>query len=377
MSNIIYKNLISPLGFSLKESFAEICAGKSGLRVNENLSFKEKTFTAVVDEQQLDEAFAEESIPKKYSKLEKLSILLIKQALEVTAVDPTSDRTLLIYATTKGNISLADPRYKYVSQERLLLSNFKSVIQKYFGFKRAPIIVSSACVSGTQAIILANHFVRRGLYDNVLVVGGDIVSYFTLSGFHNLNALSKYRCRPFDKYRDGINIGECCAIIVLSCHSKDGMPYSVLSGASTSDAHHLVAPSREGVGLTMAIKRCLAKQPNIPVDFISAHGTATRYNDEMEALSIYNNGLANVPTFSAKGYFGHTLGAAGVLETVISLQAIDSEVLIPSLGYTESGVSCSINVTSQLKRMKIKSFLKTSSGFGGVNAALLIGTSNG
>lgn len=373
MSNITYKNLISPLGITLSENFEAICNGKSGLKPHSTPLFYGDTYTSNIEESFIDSQFSKYDCPEEYSKLEKLSILAIQDIVDNTEINVKSSRILLIYSTTKGNINLIDCKNKRIPQKRIYLSEFKNIIKNYFGFINDPILVSNACVSGSQAILLADTLLKTNKYDDILVVGGDLVSRFTLSGFTAINAISKELCKPFDKKRDGINIGECCASLVLSKETKNKKTFAVLtSGSSTVDAHHIVAPSRLGVGLTNAIKRCLKEQDKTKIDFISTHGTATVYNDEMEALSIMNNGLQEVPSYSLKGYFGHTLGASGILEVVISIEAMEKGYLIPSKGFDTLGVSYPINIIQKLVKQESNCFLKTASGFGGVNTTLLI-----
>lgn len=375
-AHIIYKNLISPLGFSLTQSFLEMRNGKSGIAYHENIPFVEGgLYAAIINETLIDTVFSKYGNPKGYTKLEKLSIISIQQAIDETFVDVNSKKTLLIYATTKGNAEVQpiDDTNKTKVPNQFLLLEFVNVLEHYFKFENTPVILSNACVSGTQAIILAAQFVESGVYDDVIVVGGDSVSSFTLTGFKALNALSDSRCQPFDKNRKGINLGECCACLIISnCKDRNKNYSKVLRGSSTLDAHHIVAPSKHGTGLTKAIENCISTL-STPIDFIAAHGTATIYNDEMEALALVNNGLNDVPVFSIKGYFGHTLGAAGILETLIALKCLETQLVIPSLGFAENGVSHDIYVTKELLHKKSKTFLKTASGFGGVNSAIVIG----
>ncbi|MDC3388621.1 beta-ketoacyl synthase [Flavobacteriaceae bacterium] len=369
-SYVLYTDLISPLGFSIEENFEALKNGASGLQPNTHPLFKKKTYTSVIDTATIDDSFSVVGTVDQYTKLEKLSILLIDKMLKRTNIDPKNQRTLLIYATTKGNIDLAETKNAKNSPKRVLLSEFKNVLKNYFGFANDPILISNACISGTQAIIYADSLLKTKLYDHVIVVGGDIVSNFTLSGFYALNALSEELCKPFDAHRKGINIGECCTTVVLTS-KKETSTAKLVAGSSTVDAHHIVAPSREGRGLTNAIQNCLKQCPSAAIDFISTHGTATKYNDEMEALSINNNNLEKTPIYSLKRYYGHTLGAAGILESVISLNAMKEQLLIPSLGYTTIGVPYEANVITALEKKPIRGFLKTASGFGGVNAALI------
>jgi len=371
-SNIIYKSLLSPLGFDLKKNIDAIYNGDTGLKANNSSYLKHGTYTATIEEEYIDSCFSKYGNPKYFSKLEKLSILSISDVIKETGIDPTSRRSLLIYATTKGNIDLIDSKNSNISEKRVLLTEFKNVLKDYFGFAVSPIVVSNACISGVQAIILANDLIKNNTSDDVIVVGGDLVSRFTLTGFSAINAISTSKCRPFDTRRDGINLGECCAAVALSSTKKSTTTTAkILSSSSTSDAHHIVAPSREGIGLTNAIKNCLKENEKVPIDFISAHGTATRYNDEMEALSIHKNGLEGVPISSIKEYYGHTLGAAGILETVISLEAIDRGILVPLLTFESLGVTSKINVIEKQRKQDMNCFLKTASGFGGCNTAVV------
>lgn len=370
VSHVLYTDLISPLGFSIEENFDKLCKGISGLQPNDHPLFKRKTYTSVIDEVSINDRFYLLGQIDKYSKLEKLSILLIDKLLKETNINPKNPKTLLIYSTTKGNIDLTETTHSKIPSKRVLLSEFKNVIKSYFEFTNSPILISNACISGSQAIIFADNLLKINLYEYIIIVGGDVVSNFTLSGFHALNALSQKSCRPFDNERDGINIGECCTTIVLTSKNQNNSA-KLIAGSSTVDAHHIVAPSREGRGLTNAIKNCLQQCDYTNIDFISTHGTATKYNDEMEVLSINNNDLQKVPIYSLKGYYGHTLGAAGILESVISLKSLKEQILIPSIGYETCGIPYEANVITKLEKKKLSSFLKTASGFGGVNAALI------
>lgn len=369
-SYVLYTDLISPLGFSMEENFKALCKNISGLQLNAFPLFKRKTYTSVINTTAVDNSFSKLGAVDQYTKLEKLSILLIDKALKKTGIDPKNSKTLLIYSTTKGNIDLTETNQPKIPSNRVLLSEFKNTLKAYFKFTNDPILISNACISGTQAIIYADSLLKTKRYDHIMIVGGDVVSNFTLSGFYALNALSDELCKPFDAHRKGINIGECCTTIVLTS-KKTVNTAKLVAGSCTVDAHHIVAPSREGRGLTNAIANCLMQYPTATIDFISTHGTATKYNDEMEVLSINNNNLEKVPIYSLKGYYGHTLGAAGILESVISLNAMKAQLLLPSLGFTTLGVPYEANIITTQKGKKINGFLKTSSGFGGVNAALI------
>lgn len=148
---------------------------------------------------------------------------------------------------------------------------------------------------------------------------------------------------------------------------------TLLGGGVSNDANHISAPSREAVGLQLAIDKALKTSMKTAkeIDFISAHGTATIYNDEMEAKGFYAKGLADVPLNSFKGYWGHTLGAAGILEAIMAYHSVSNNVLFPSQGYTDLGVSQPINVIKKIEKQSLKTCLKTTSGFGGCNGAVI------
>jgi 3-oxoacyl-[acyl-carrier-protein] synthase I len=210
-----------------------------------------------------------------------------------------------------------------------------------------------------------------------VVVGADLITRFILSGFQSFQAVSPGSCRPFDRARDGINLGEGAATIILSSNRKYDQGIRVLGGSVSNDANHLSAPSRTGEELCRAIGRTIqeAGLSRQDIDFISAHGTATIYNDEMEAKAIDMAGFSSTPLNSLKGYFGHTLGAAGLIESVVSMQSLRQDLVLPTFGFKELGVTKPLNVCTGLLSLPLKICLKTASGFGGCNAALALGKS--
>ena len=209
----------------------------------------------------------------------------------------------------------------------------------------------------------------------MFVVGGDIVTAFILSGFNSFQALSEKPCKPFDKNRTGINIGEVATSVLVTKEedklSKDAV--KILGESSCNDANHISGPSRTGEGLYRSITSAFkqAKLTAKDIDCISAHGTATQFNDEMEAIAFNRIGLSDVPLNSLKGYFGHTLGASGLLETVVGMHSLHNNTLYASLGFEELGVSQPLNVIKNTTKKSINTFLKTASGFGGCNTAVV------
>jgi 3-oxoacyl-[acyl-carrier-protein] synthase-1 len=367
-----YNNIISPLGFSTKENYNAVSNSKIGVR-KIKFPFSEEPFcVAKIDDEQIHQHVSKIQEYRSYTKLEQLSILSIADVIKQSGINPKEDRTLLIYSTTKGNIDILENHYKNVHPKRVYLSEFGKTLQTYFAFKHTPVILSNACISGILGIIIAKRFIEQGLYDNILVCGGDILSEFTISGFKSFNALSNEPSKPFDANRTGINLGEAVATILITNKKELASPYNteIVSGASANDANHISGPSRTGDGLYQCLTSILTSNDQ-KIGFISAHGTATPFNDEMESIAFERAGLADVPVNSLKGYYGHTLGAAGVLETILALESMNHQKLIRSEGYENKGVSGNITVIENHEPKTFNAFIKTASGFGGCNAAAL------
>lgn len=368
-----YTNIISPLGFSTKENYAAVCESKTGVKKIQ-LPFSSESFCVG----KIDDAIFEKRLiavrnSHLHTKLEALSILSIQDVIDQSGINPADKRTLLIYSTTKGNIDILEGAYKHIDSKRAYLPAFAKHLQSYFKLIHTPLVLSNACISGILAIIVAKRFIEQGAYDHVIVCGGDILSEFTISGFKSFNALSAEPSRPFDADRVGINLGEAVSAILITNKKELASPYNteIISGASANDANHISGPSRTGDGLLQALGHTLQDHNLSETGFISAHGTATPFNDEMESIAFERKGLTTIPVNSLKGYYGHTLGAAGVLETVLSLESLKHQQLIKSEGYHTKGVSGNIRIIEAHQPAQFSSFIKTASGFGGCNAAAL------
>jgi 3-oxoacyl-[acyl-carrier-protein] synthase-1 len=358
-------NIISPLGYTSRENFETLSKGKSALQKH-LFDFSSNPFCcASIDKKELNKRFSAD--PGKFTFLEKLCILSIQDILTQTGINLLDKKNLLILSTTKGNIDVLEKQYTDIPEERIYLPEFAKTIGDHFKCGNAPLVVSNACISGLLAIIIAKRFIENGIYENVIVCGADLVSEFTLSGFKSFNALSEEPCKPFDVQRAGINLGEAAAGILISKNKISDIIIS--AGASANDANHISGPSRTGDGLYQAISKTFEIRGKKDVDFISAHGTATEFNDEMESVAFFRAGLTNIPLNSLKGYYGHTLGTAGVLESIISIQSLNENELIKSIGFETRGTTQKLNMITKTEKKKLQSCLKTASGFGGCNAA--------
>ncbi len=370
-------HIISPMGIG---SDANFDAAKSGLsaieRIDEPAIYPIPFWAAKITDQKIIAAFAFDGDPD-FTFLEKLLIKSISNALAgIDDFDKT--RTMLIVASTKGNIDLLKSSGAgQISKSRLALWAMAEAVSDHFGFPEKPMVVSNACISGVSALLLAKDWIAAGHCDHAVVCGGDLVSEFVLSGFHAFKAISEQPCRPFDAERDGISLGEAAATIVLSRDAllaANSPKIRLAGGGQSNDANHISGPSRDGSGLKLAVVRALAEAGKQceEIDYVNAHGTATIFNDEMEALAFSDLGFGNTPLNSLKGFFGHTLGAAGVLESAMCLAQMRQNVLLASKGFRESGTSKKLNVLrNNHAGVNLEVVLKTNSGFGGCNAAII------
>lgn len=368
-------SMINSLGFSTGEIYNNLVNGVCGIStvMDENLS-PEPVPLSLIDEQRLAKEAAVISSCGTYTKLEQLLILSIRNALSQTDVNIKSPDTLLIIATTKGNIELLDPdRSRVFPGDRIHLWSTAAVIKDHFSNPNDPLIVSNACISGVMAMNIGADLIRMGKYNQIIIAGGDVLSKFIISGFQSFMSLSPSACRPFDKDRDGLTLGEGAGTIILSSspgrNGKDSI--TMEGGGSHNDANHLSGPSREGEGAYLSIKSALEEARSDPgaIDYISAHGTATPYNDEMEAVALDRHGMIDIPVNSHKGFWGHTLGAAGIIESIAAIHSMYNNILIPTVGYENLGVSKKLNVIKQIGEKELNCVMKIASGFGGINSA--------
>jgi 3-oxoacyl-[acyl-carrier-protein] synthase-1 len=311
----------------------------------------------------------------KYTKLEKACIISIAEALKGTNINPAEDNVLFVLSTTKGNVFLLDENEKNgYAQEQLYLWHSANLIAKFFGSICSPFVVSNACISGASALIAAQRQLQSRRCEHVIVIGVDMLSKFIITGFQSFKALSQEVCKPFDANRTGLNIGEAVATMILTernaCDCENG-DIELTVGAMRNDANHISGPSRLGDGSYLALRHVLAGVAPDEIAFVCAHGTATPYNDEMESIALTRAGLKDVPVYSLKGYFGHTLGAAGVLESVISTHALKEGTILKTYGCDTPGVSYPLDVVMVNRETTKRRCIKMLSGFGGCNAAIL------
>ena len=370
----IADNVVSPLGLTSQENFQALLDGRSGLKRYEGMGNVQTPFMlSRIDRNIIEEQCAILGIDRgNYTLFEKMLLVSACKAIADSGIDASSDRVLFVISTTKGNVALLGDNPQGFDRSRVLLGPSARMVAAYFGNPNAPLVICNACISGLCALIEAMRSLKSGGYDYAVVIGADEQSPFIISGFQSFKALSDSGCRPFDRDRTGLNLGECAATMVLKaqCEPVPGN-WQLVHGAIRNDANHISGPSRTGEGSYLALTEVLKCCSPEELAFVNVHGTATAYNDEMESIAIYRAGLIDVPVTGLKGYYGHTMGAAGIMESIMSMYAAQSGTILATRGFEECGTTYPVKVSSQHRKGSGNSFIKLLSGFGGCNAALL------
>ena len=413
MIEVTATHLASPLAWGTAAHLAALRDGQNALRHDHYFGLPEPTTAAVFPHQAITERFIATfgaEAAHTLTRFEQLVALSVYEAAAEGGITLDDPAVLFILATTKGNVHLLDATDEpHIPRHRVALSEAATAVAQHLHLQRTPIVVSNACISGNHALLLASQrLAEDSTLRHVIVCGADLLSRFIVSGFGAFKALSPEVCRPFDAARCGLNLGEAAATLILSrtdgeVHYRPSSSsaafshrWTLRSGCVRNDANHISGPSRTGEGVYRALCATLGLseesniesledlQENPPhwsddpdwksatahLACVSCHGTATTYNDEMESIALYRAGLTHLPAYSLKSTFGHTLGAAGVLETILTMAAVEQGALWGTRGYSASGVSHELSLSSEAQPLSGDSFLKLLSGFGGCNAVL-------
>ena len=366
---MVYKiadNILSPLGETTEQNYQAVKAGRSALcRYTDHWQLPEPFSASLFSEAQWQALAAEGLTP-----FEALATSSVRRALKDAAVDPARKGVVLIISTTKGNVD----QLTQETTDDLSPGASARKMARVLGFTTEPIVVCNACISGVSALLLAARLLEAGTYDVAVVCGADVQSRFVVSGFQSFHVVSSEACRPFDMERTGLSLGEAAATMILS-RQPQPQAWGIVTGAVRNDAFHISSPAKDGEGACQALRQVMQGVSPSQLAFINAHGTATMFNDQMESVAIERAGLSAVPVNGYKGYYGHTMGAAGVLETILSMAALDDHTILGTKGFEEAGVSGKIRLVASSEATDKQSFVKIISGFGGCNAALLISRS--
>jgi len=291
--------------------------------------------------------------------------------------------TYVITASTKAGIdNLEKVRRGEPAESRdIYLSTLVDTVSKKLGLSAGGVHISAACASATIALARASAMIASGRKECILVCCLDVVTEFIYSGFSALRALSPEACRPFDKDRQGLTLGEGAAALLLMSPERAGRDHRtgfgrILGWGIANDATHITAPARNGRGLVQAVRNALRYSGISPrrISAICAHGTGTVYNDLMEMVAfgkVFPE--RQIPTFSPKGAIGHTLGAAGAIETILGFQALAAGRIPPTVGLVSPMPEAAGMVAPNPVSITGNYLLSTNSGFGGINAALVLG----
>jgi len=349
--------IVSPLGESAEDNWQALSENRSGIALVRAAGFnKEDIHLAKI---------AALNGPLRFQQLVIRVLSLLRERIDASIL--ASDRTIVLISSTKG--ALDDNLHDQFSETC-------AAVMREFNLAHLPMVISNACISGVLTLNVAGNMVEAGQYDHVIAIGCDVASDFVLYGFQSLFAVSDKPCAPFDAARNGITLGEGCGAALVSGTKSvfKNAPLQLLTGTSANDANHISGPSRTGEGLVRSVTRTMAKHgiSADEIDFVCAHGTGTVFNDEMEAIAFNRLALGDKPLNSLKGYFGHTLGAAGVIETAVCMQMMRNRMLIKSMGYHDAGTSQPLHIILENEPKTLHTILKTASGFGGGNASLMI-----
>ena len=381
--------VVSPLGFGLAETLESLQSARDCVSPVMRFSVTEcrcKTAGQVSDARLLS---SHAQVPRS-GRLHRASHMMIDALKEVLTQEPQFKPELTVIGTTSGGMSYGEDYYRTLRQAGDLrraptwIANYpaqKAVLdaQESFGISSPCQVIANACASGTNAIGHAFECVRSGRYQRVLTGGYDALSEMVFVGFDSLQASTPEKCRPFDRHRTGMVLGEGAAILALeNLDSANGRGARILAeiiGYSIStDNFHITQPNPSGIGPRQAMERALANANASAkeVDYINAHGTATVFNDAAEgnAISTLFNG---VPVSSTKSMMGHSLGAAGAIEAIVCLLALQHQFLPSNINFRESDDDLDLNiVANEARPAPVRTVLSNSFGFGGTNASILM-----
>lgn len=366
----IADNIISPLGTSSEENFDALVRGESRLALHEDAFGVPEPFCAsLFDRKAVLELFLLEcGDAPELTFFEKLCILSAHNALNSCKISAADEDLVFVLSTTKGNVDCLE---NDADDPRCYLYESAAKIAGWFGNKNAAIVVSNACISGVCAQITAVRELLSGRCRYAVVIGCDVLSKFVVSGFQSFKALSQDVCRPYDADRCGLNLGEAVGTIILKTdgEAQEGA-WQFTACSIHNDANHISGPSRTGEGLFRVLDDILRHVNAEDLAFVNVHGTSTPYNDEMESIAISRAQLSDTPVNGLKAYYGHTLGAAGIIETILSMKAVEDGIVPATKGYERPGTTHAVNISKEHRRTDKQAFIKILSGFGGCNAGI-------
>jgi 3-oxoacyl-[acyl-carrier-protein] synthase II len=387
---VVAAGIVSPLGFGLSETFATLREGRDC--VSPVTRFPVEHCRCKTAGQVSDARLAGAGEPQLRSeRLHRVAQMMILALGEALAQAPGFQPELSVVGTTSGGMSFGEEYYRGLEGERTSSRRAASLIANYtpqkpvmdaqeaFGLSTPCQVIANACASGTNAIGHAFDCIRSGRYERILTGGYDALSELVFVGFDSLQASTPERCRPFDRERTGLVIGEGAAILLLenldSARARGAKIVAEIAGYGIStDNHHLTQPNPSGSGPRQAMEGALlsAGLTAGEIDYINAHGTATPFNDAAEGKAIVEL-FDGVAVSSTKGMMGHSLGAAGAIEAIVSILALQNQFLPPNINFRNGDAELDLNIVANCSQPgNVHTVLSNSFGFGGTNASVII-----
>jgi 3-oxoacyl-[acyl-carrier-protein] synthase II len=387
---VVAAGIVSPLGFGLEETLGALREAKDCVsKVTAFPVDRCRCHTAgQIPDGRLAEADRFQRHPERLHRVARMMILAMKEALDQAG---DFQPELTVVGTTSGGMTFGEQYYRSLKGNGASSRYAASLIANYtpqkpvmdaqaaFGIGAPCQIIANACASGTNAIGHAFNCIRSGRYQRVLTGGYDAISELVFVGFDSLQAATPDRCRPFDSERTGLVLGEGAAVLALenfeAAQARGANILAEVTGYGIStDNFHLTQPDPSGSGPRAAMEGALrsagiaAKE----IDYINAHGTATPFNDASEGKAIAEL-FDGVPVSSTKGMMGHSLGAAGAIEAVISILALQHQLLPPNINFRQGDAGLDLNIVANSARAgRVRTVLSNSFGFGGTNASIIL-----
>jgi 3-oxoacyl-[acyl-carrier-protein] synthase II len=386
---VVAAGVVSPLGFGLSETLDSLREARdcvNGVTRFSVTGCRCKTAGQLPDERLLERR-CNGAHARRWHRASHMVIQALREAL---TQEPQFKPELTVVGTTSGGMSYGEDYFRSLNRNSSLrhsptwIANYpaqKPVIdaQEAFGISAPCQVIANACASGTNAIGHAFECVRSGRYQRVLAGGYDALSELVFVGFDSLQASTPEKCRPFDRDRTGMVLGEGAAVLALenldAARSRGARVLAEIIGYGIStDNFHMTQPDPSGIGPRQAMERALgsAKISADVVDYINAHGTATAFNDAAEGKAI-SALFGRVPVSSTKSMMGHSLGAAGAVEAIICLLALQHQFLPPNINFHAADEDIDLNiVANEAQSAVLRIVLSNSFGFGGTNASILM-----
>jgi len=383
--------IISAIGQNLEETYNSLITGKNGLSFPEILQTKHTQIPVgeikISNKELLDSLKLTSTQP--YTRASLLGIIAVKEAIANAGLHIKELKSSgFISGTSVGGMDSTEQFYndfKNGEHTQFIKAQHPGFttnqIANYLNINGSISTISTACSSAANAIMMGARLIKNGKLKRVIVGGSDCLTKFTLNGFNSLLILSNEPCKPFDNSRNGLNLGEGAAYLVLEADDvlKDKKILGRVKGyGNANDSFHQTASSPEGEGAYLAIQKALTVAELIPndIEFIHAHGTATRNNDLSESTAIKRLFDNNIPDFSStKGYTGHTLAAAGGIQAVLNLLMLKNQEVFPNLNFHQPMEETNLSPVTSFKKKEINNILSNSFGFGG-NCTSLIFSKN-